>query len=505
MVYAIRVNLSVGILCMVRRRPKAVFQRNLTGEEGYHDDSYTETYCEKYAALRDIAETHEGEFDWDKSTISQLLSMFFYGYICTQVLSGWFASRFGGTRFWGWNMLASGLFTMLTPMCARISVYLLYFIRMTVGVTSGVAFPCIHAILGQWAPPHELSKMAALIYAGIAVGNVVTLASSALLCLYGWPTIFYLSGFGTIVWSASWLYLTTDIPGQNRWISDEERTYIEATIGRAGIKKVLYVPWMTIMTSAPVWATISAHFTNNYVYFTMITLLPTFLDESLNFDLRQSGQLSSLPYISEFFTALFVGYVADTITHNELIPTTRVRKTFQTIAFLGTAICMISVAQLDCERRYLAVVLLCFSTAFMTFNRAGFVVNHLDLAPGYAGILFGLTNTAGTLPGMIAPVIAGYLTPNKTSEEWKGVFYICALDAMVGAVLYLVLADGELQWWAQPPEAFNMKKDQSDSRLDNRVSQRRFPKLLSTQNMSVSTVMAAFQDARLGERTSTLV
>ena len=37
---------------------------------------------------------------------------------------------------------------------------------------------------------------------------------------------------------------------------------------------------------------------------------------------------------------------------------------------------------------------------------AGFLSNHLDIAPNYAGILMGITNTAGTIPGIIAPLVA---------------------------------------------------------------------------------------------------
>jgi len=30
----------------------------------------------------------------------------------------------------------------------------------------------------------------------------------------------------------------------------------------------------------------------------------------------------------------------------------------------------------------------------------------------YAGVLYGITNTAATVPGMVAPIVAGALTPN---------------------------------------------------------------------------------------------
>ena len=37
---------------------------------------------------------------------------------------------------------------------------------------------------------------------------------------------------------------------------------------------------------------------------------------------------------------------------------------------------------------------------------AGFHINHIDLAPQYAGILMGITNSVATIPGIIGPLIA---------------------------------------------------------------------------------------------------
>uniref|UniRef100_A0A2C9L9M1 Major facilitator superfamily (MFS) profile domain-containing protein n=1 Tax=Biomphalaria glabrata TaxID=6526 RepID=A0A2C9L9M1_BIOGL len=405
MVYVTRVNLSVAIICMVRSAPANdsldVLNASSTGQNNVTSSCGSDVVSANAGAARERA-----EFDWDKNTRAQLLAMYFYGYISTQILSGWLASRYGGTRVWAVSMFISGLCTLITPVCARTHVYLVYAARVIIGVSSGVSFPCIQAILGRWAPVYEKSKLASIIYAGLSAGNIITFAVSGLMCEYGfdngWGSIFYLSGLFTILWVASWFVLTSDTPAKHRWISAKERTYIETAIGKGGLTK--------------------------------------------------NGLLSSLPYISEFLASLCVGYVADTIRQKKIMSTKTVRKSFQFFGFIGTAICTVSVGQMTCEQRHYAVLLLCITTACMSFNRAGYVVNHQDLAPSYAGVLYGITNTAGTLPGMIAPIIAGALTPNKTTEEWKNVFYVCAANAVFGAIVYVVLADGELQEWAVPPE-----------------------------------------------------
>jgi hypothetical protein len=42
---------------------------------------------------------------------------------------------------------------------------------------------------------------------------------------------------------------------------------------------------------------------------------------------------------------------------------------------------------------------------FAGLARGGFSVNHMDIAPKYAGVVMGISNTAGTLSGMGMPLL----------------------------------------------------------------------------------------------------
>ena len=43
----------------------------------------------------------------------------------------------------------------------------------------------------------------------------------------------------------------------------------------------------------------------------------------------------------------------------------------------------------------------------------GFFVNPLDIAPNYSGTILGITNAFGTIPGWLAPLMAGAFTKEK--------------------------------------------------------------------------------------------
>ncbi|GJT46722.1 hypothetical protein Tco_0955437 [Tanacetum coccineum] len=57
-----------------------------------------------------------------------------------------------------------------------------------------------------------------------------------------------------------------------------------------------------------------------------------------------------------------------------------------------------------------------FSSRLFVIRKRWFGVNHMDIAPRYAGIVMGVSNTAGTLAGMEDPLVNCYLN-GKPREQ----------------------------------------------------------------------------------------
>lgn len=53
----------------------------------------------------------------------------------------------------------------------------------------------------------------------------------------------------------------------------------------------------------------------------------------------------------------------------------------------------------------------------------GHLTNQNDLAPNYAGILMGVTNTPGTISAFILPALVGELNKNGVSALYYYVFF----------------------------------------------------------------------------------
>ncbi|GFO16202.1 vesicular glutamate transporter 2 [Plakobranchus ocellatus] len=347
------------------------------------DSQDTRESCYRHGGGWGVLNT--GEFEWSKSMMGQLLAMYYYGYILTQIPGGWLASRYGGKRVWGVCQTVIAVCTLLTPVGARTSIKVAYFLRFVIGFCSGVTFPCVHALLGRWAPPLERSKMASVTFTGSLLGNILSFAVSGLLCAYGfdngWGSIFYLTGGTYFLWVVAWFWLVADSPEKHKHISEKELVYIKASIGKGALRKVRRVPWVAMFTSGPLWAIIICHVCNNYVNYTFQSSMPMFMKESLNFDIKENGALTALPFLCQVTLTLFVGYVADTIREKRILSTKNVRKVFQSIAFAGAAVCIALAGQMDCEHRALAVLFLCLCKTLQSATIAGYPSNHLDLAP----------------------------------------------------------------------------------------------------------------------------
>lgn len=70
-------------------------------------------------------------------------------------------------------------------------------------------------------------------------------------------------------------------------------------------------------------------------------------------------------------------------------------------------------AFVDCSNPYLAVALLAIGVGFLGLSTgAGYIININEVGGIYSGVLFGISNTFGTIPGIVAPYIVGLLTTN---------------------------------------------------------------------------------------------
>lgn len=118
---------------------------------------------------------------------------------------------------------------------------------------------------------------------------------------------------------------------------------------------------------------------------------------------------------------------------------TFVRKSLQVVGSAGPAFALIALAGTsDID---MAVVLLTIALGLSAFSFAGFASNHLDISPRHAGAIFGISNTAGTMPGIIGVALTGILVDHTGS--YASAFYVTAGVYILGLAFYLVFGTGK--------------------------------------------------------------
>jgi MFS family permease len=187
-----------------------------------------------------------------------MLSSFFWGYIIPQVGAGQLAKRFGPKWFLVGTMTICSLFSLLLPVMAQtLGSEGVMICRALQGFCQGFFFPSIHNLLSHWVPISERSRLGTFVYAGNTtrigrvmsskknilggpLGTVVSMIVSGIISAswQGWPLIFYIYGGLGVLWAIVMALLGSDKPSESKVISEQERIYIESSLGHSEHKKV---------------------------------------------------------------------------------------------------------------------------------------------------------------------------------------------------------------------------------------------------------------------------
>jgi ACS family sodium-dependent inorganic phosphate cotransporter len=379
------------------------------------------------------------DLGWDLQTQGLVLSAFFVGYLLLQIVGGRLADRFGGKVVLGTGVLLWSLFTILTPPAAALGIAVLIATRIAMGMGEAVTFPSIYSLYTRWVPLKERSRAVGFTNSGIPLGTVFALVMTPYIVeALGWEWAFYLFGSLGVLWYAVWHRSSASLPSKHPRISSDELAEIAADT--TGEEPVVSVPWKELLRLGPVWAIVVAHFCNNWSLYVLLSWLPTFVNKGLGVDYAAVGWVTMIPHIASFFFLNIAGNIADRLIASGMA-VGRVRKLMQTIGFGGIATALFIVGEV--ESAWMAIAVMSVGNALGAFVTGGFVVNHMDIAPRHAGTLMGITNTAGTIPGIIGVYVSGLILAQTGS--WALVFQVAGGVTLFGLVIFLLFSSGEKQ------------------------------------------------------------
>lgn len=364
----------------------------------------------------------QAQLGWSETQKGLVLSSFFIGYLLLMLVSSALANRFGGKVVLGFAVVWWSTFTALTPSTALMSLPALVLARIGLGMGEAAVFPACINMIGRWVPPLQRSSAVALVTSAAPLSTVIALPMTGwLIHGYGWPVPFYLFGVIGLVWTAFWVFF---VKGGQPQMPDAPAT----------------IPWKPILTLPSVWAIVIANSCFNWSFYLLLAWLPSYLKHTYGVSLVNAGLLSAAPWLTSFLIGNLAGNVADRLLRAGRSPTF-VRKLMQTVGLVGGGILLSTLPAAESITQAV-LVMSCAAGAF-AFCFAGYAPNGFDIAPRYADVIWGLSNTVGTLPGIFGVFLTGWMVDQ--TGTFAAPFYITTGVSFIGAVVFLAFASGERQ------------------------------------------------------------
>ncbi|XP_072948845.1 uncharacterized protein [Epargyreus clarus] len=407
---------------------------------------------------------NENSFDWDIKIQSVVLSSFFWGYVVLQIPGGELAGRFGGMILITLCVGINSVVSLVIPIGSHYGGWqLVCGCRVLQGLSQGFLFPAIHNLIGNWVPLEEKSRLGTVIYAGAQLGTALQLMASGFIAeAWSWEGIFYTNGVLGCIWTVAYILLGSSSPQASKMISQEERFYIQNSLGHVGGKKKLQTPWKAIWTSLPFISLIVVHCGQNWGFWTLMTEMPSYMNKVLGVNIKANGLMSALPYLAMYLFSFPCGFASDYILKKKWLSITASRKLSNSLGHFGPAIALIGLSYVPAGNVTMAVALLTTVVGLNAGHYTGYLLVHIDMAPNFAGTLMGITNCIANIISIIAPLAAGAILNDETdANEWRKVFYVSSGIYIVCNLFFLLFGTSERQKWNDVAETDDTETDPS--------------------------------------------
>ncbi|CAH2007498.1 unnamed protein product [Acanthoscelides obtectus] len=357
-------------------------------------------------------------FNWSLHSQGWILSAFAFGYLTSQLLGSFWATKLGAKNVLISSVLLWSIATFVTPLLAG-SITALVICRIVLGFAEGLGLPTIFHLFAHSIPVEERSRAFSYLLASGSVGQTV----ASVVCPHlNWEACFYWFGSIGFMWVILWycFYPGDTFPG-------------EETLPLHMPKVISHnIRWADFIFSKPLWAIYTAHFAMNWSSYIIMQWLPTYLSRYLGAN-AHSLSLTAVPYIVNSIFGVISGHAADGLLGKKNWSVLNVRRLMTSIGLVGPALFLAIFCVVD--NLALALILVSISMGLSASNSAGHLSNHVDVAPNYAGTTFAISNTIATIPGILCgPVTASLVT--ASDGKWIKVFLTATFINLTGAFVY---------------------------------------------------------------------
>jgi ACS family D-galactonate transporter-like MFS transporter len=313
----------------------------------------------------------------------------------------------------------------------------LFSARFLLGVGEAPTFPANAKAVGLWFPPQERSLATSLFDAGgkfsSAIG--VPIIGVALL-LAGWRWSFALTGVLSLAYFLYFRRVYKD-PQDDPELSATELQFIQRAQPSTAPAVSASEPSSLgqLLMRRKVLGLAIGMGAYNYVFYLLLTWLPSYLSFALHIDLLHSFLYTSVPWLFATFTAVVIGgWLVDFLVKRG-DNATRVRKV---VLVGGTAFGLGIIGAAHAHTATQALLWISISIGGLAAaSPVGWSIPSLIASRNDVGKVGGIMNFSNQLSGIAAPIATGYLVTAFHSYAWA--FGVAAAYLVVGIAAYIFL------------------------------------------------------------------
>ena len=371
----------------------------------------------------------KGELGLDNTHYGILVSAFFWVYTPAQLFGAWLAARLDPYRALACGLALWSLATVLSGLANGFVVLL--GLRVLLGIGESVGFPATSKMLAANVPPAQLGRANGILNSGIYFGPAVgTFIGGIVLTLLGWRLLFVVFGGLSLLWIVPWWRATRRLSSAARSASAVDEPSFGEMLGKREL-----------------WGAAIGHATTNYPFYLLLSWLPLYLVKTHGFSLEAMGRLTGVVYALTGAACLASSWLADRRIARGA-PMTRVRLGMVVFSHALAAACMLACAFGGIEVTIVALLVYSLSPGLGGFNL--YAIAQTLAGPRAAGRWMGLQNAIGNIPGIVSPIVTGWLI------DWTGgysaAFLVAAFLPLAGIAGWLWLVRRvEPVTWSAPP------------------------------------------------------
>ena len=310
--------------------------------------------------------------------------------------------------------------------------------RLLLGVGEAPTFPANAKAIGRWFPPKERSFATSIFDAAAKFASAIGVPLIGIVLLWvGWRWSFFATGLISLIYFLLFWWIYRD-PDEDPELSDAERRYIageDDAVAPELHTKEEHTSLLYLLRQRKVLGLALGFGSYNYVFYLLLTWLPSYLSTALHIDLLHSFVYTSAPWLFATVTDLFVGgWLVDWLIQrgwdaNRIRKIVLVGGTAFGLGILGAA-----------HARSAAQALFWISISIGGLSAAapvGWSIPSLIASRDSVGKVGGIVNFSNQLSGIAAPIITGYLVTARQSFAWA--FGVSAIYLVIGIAGYIFL------------------------------------------------------------------